>query len=273
MVQQLPDFVRELATEGPQAFRMFPCLYLSQSCSAHFAANFLKPTLQAALYRDVLESYLLGEVSKVDGIALASSCLLINREWFMAIGGFREEFAGHGCENFDLIHRLAAFYPVGKRPDDYSVDIKCQFPADYQGFRRYFSYYAVPHLFTGAFLLHQWHPRPLTRKYHRKRKDNEVWFSGILREPVLTLPLPLVGCQANRDILELIKKESFSSSTRLPEFDQWLLEQLNQNGYPADTFHGFLHYQAGAKRPGGNVRRKIRKLILNPKAFFRDMMR
>ena len=270
MVEQLSGFVRELAIEGPQAFRMFPCLYLSQSCSAHFAANFLKPTLQAALYRDVFESYLRGEVSKVDGIALASSCLLINREWFMAIGGFRQEFAGHGYEDFDLIHRLAMYYPAGKRPADYPEDVKSQFPADYRGFRRYFSYYAVPHLFNGEFLLHHWHPRPLTRPYHRKRKNNEARFADILKNAAVTLPEPLAGFQASAEILAVLKNDIADSGKALPDFPGWLREQQVLNGFPVKEYPGLFHFQPGLRKSSGGFWRKLRKLFLKPKAFFQD---
>lgn len=188
----------------------------------------------------------------------------------MAIGGFREAFAGHGCEDFDLIHRLAAFYPIGQRPDDYSEDIKSQFPADYRGFRRYFSFYAVPHLFSGLFLLHQWHPRPLTRQYHRKRKGNEARFAQILREPVLTLPKPLAGCMTGGQVLHLLTSGAVCSEHKLADFGQWLREQQTQAGYPVSRYPGFSGYRVGVRKAGGTPWRKFRKLLLNPSAFFRD---
>ncbi|ELT95299.1 hypothetical protein CAPTEDRAFT_191734 [Capitella teleta] len=273
MAGQLSGFVRALESEGPQAFRMFPCLYLSQRYSARFAADFLKPSIQQSLYSDVLESYLRGEVSQVDGVALASSCLLIKRAWFMAIGGFRHEFAGHGYEDFDLIHRLAGFYPIGKRPADYPEDIKSQFPGDYRGFRRYFSYYAVPHLFKGRFLLHQWHPRPLTRKYHRKRKENEARFTGILQERVLTIPEPLPDFQGESDILDALYAGPVVSDIKLPDFSGLLQEQQLQCNVPVGRYPGLFCYQQGMKKKGGSPWRKLRKLILKPGAFFRDMVK
>ena len=272
MVDQLSDFVRELVLEGVQAFRMFPCLYLSQQHSACFATDFINPALQSVLCREVFASYLRGEVCKVDGIALASSCLLMNREWFLAIGGFRQEFAGHGYEDFDLIHRLAGFYPLGQQPDDYPVDVKSQFPGDYQGFRRYFSYYAVPHLFNGEFLLHQWHPRPLTRKYHRKRKDNEARFVEILRESALTLPKPLPGFKAEAAILAALKASIGCSHRALPDFSNWLREQQVLNGFPVEDYPGLFHFQPGVKKISGGFWRKLRKLFLHPEQFIRDIM-
>lgn len=272
MAAQLSDFVRELASEMPQVFRMFPCLYLSQAYSSHFTAEFLNPAMHQALYQKVFTSWFRGEVCKVDGIALASSCLLINREWFLAIGGFRQEFTGHGYEDFELIHRLAMYYPVGKRPADYPEDVKSQFPADYRGFRRYFSHYAVPHLFNGEFLLHQWHPRPLTRPYHRKRKNNEARFADILKDSAVTLPEPLAGFQASAEILVVLKSGVAESNRELPDFPCWLREQQVMNGFPVEEYPGLFHFQPGVKKISGGFWRKLRKLFLHPEQFIRDMM-
>ncbi len=188
----------------------------------------------------------------------------------MAIGGFRETFTGHGCEDFDLIHRLSAFYSIGKRPDDYSDDTKSQFPADYRGFRRYFSFYAVPHLFRGLFLLHQWHPRPLARQYHRKRKVNEALFAEILRESTLTLPKPLAGRFTGGKVLSALNSGAVCFEHKLAGFDQWLQEQQEQAGYPVSRYPGFFCYGVGVKKAPGSLWRKVRKLLLNPSVFFRD---
>lgn len=271
MAEQLVGFIDSMDAEGPQAFHMFPCLYLSQQYSSSFPEDFIKSETQQALFHDVLESYLRGEVCRVDGIALASSCLLINKEWFMAIGGFREVFVGHGCEDFDLIHRLTMLYPIGRQPTDYPDDVKSQFPGDYRGFRRYFSYYAVAHLFNGEFLLHQWHPRPLTRKYHRKRKANEKIFAEIFQENVFSLPEPLPGFQEESDILDILNARPVVSGKILPDFTYWLREQQEQNGFPVDIYPGFFSYQQGVKKIKGSFWRKLRKLILKPGAFFQDM--
>lgn len=231
------------------AFEMYPCLYLTKEETERFNGDF----------QGCLESFLRGENHRVEGIALASSCLLINREWFLQLGGFDEQFVGHGGEDLELIDRLTRHYPIGPRPDDYALNIKAQHPGDYQGFRRYFSYYALPHLFAGRFLVHQWHPRPLTHPYHRRRAGNDQLLEQMLsRTEAERGPLkgPVVPCN--------------DLGGELPDFREWMIRLQEEAGYPVSEYPGLLRWQEGVqrKRP---LWRKLRKLYLNPRAFFADM--
>ena len=274
VIEALLKHIRVLEKEGPQAFRMFPCLYLSKSYSQVFAESFKCRELQRQLYLDTLDSYLGGELSRIDGIALASSCLLMQREWFLALGGFRDCFAGHGCEDFDLIHRLSAFYPLGKRPQDYAIDEKSRFPGDYQGFRSYYSRYAFSFLLDKQFLLHQWHPRPQMKNYHRRRLKNESLFQEILKAPVLELPRARGGSEMSNETCHLLAKggENFASTKQLLPFRKWLHEQLLVYGYQPGNCPGLFYLQKGAS-PSGVILRKFCKLVFKPKLFFRDMLR
>ncbi len=234
-----------------QAFRMYPCLYLTKEETERFDGDF----------QGCLESFLRGENHRVEGIALASSCLLMNREWFLQLGGFDEQFVGHGGEDLELIDRLTRHYPIGPRPDDYALNIKAQHPGDYQGFRRYFSYYALPHLFAGRFLVHQWHPRPLTHPYHKRRAGNDQLLEQKLsRSEAERAPLkgPVVPCN--------------DLNGELPDFREWMIRLQEEAGYPVSEYPGLLRWQDGItlKRP---LWRKVRKLYLNPRAFFRDMFK
>ena len=251
LIDALIKYCNELGKTGSQAFAMFPCLYLSENATNRILAE---NRIDYSLYR---ETYLKGLLSDVDGIAVASSCLLVERQWFLNIGGFRSEFAGHGCEDFELIHRLAAYFPAGALPDDYELDAKKQFPADYVGFRRYYSYYSLPHLFTGHFLLHQWHKRPLAKKYHRRRQENEQLFADILSSkspPVCNGIHP------------------FHSKQKLPEYREWIISLMQKKGYNIQQYPGLFNWQKGVSRPPGNLQRKLRKLILKPGQFFKDMV-
>ncbi|MGE6117357.1 galactosyltransferase-related protein [Aeromonas salmonicida] len=245
----------EKTTKGglrkPQSFEMYPCLYLTKEETERFDGDF----------QGCLESFLRGENHRVEGIALASSCLLLNREWFLQLGGFDEQFVGHGGEDLELIDRLTRHYPIGPRPDDYGLNIKAQHPGDYQGFRRYFSYYALPHLFAGRFLVHQWHPRPLTHPYHKRRAGNDQLLEQMLsRSESERGPLkgPIVPCN--------------DLNGELPDFREWMIRLQEEAGYPVRDYPGLLRWQdgIGPKRP---LWRKLRKLYLNPRAFFRDMFK
>ncbi|HGY1007797.1 TPA: galactosyltransferase-related protein [Aeromonas salmonicida] len=252
------SFLESLRTEASrinrtavQAFHMYPCLYLTKEETERFDGDF----------QGCLESFLRGENHRVEGIALASSCLLLNREWFLQLGGFDEQFVGHGGEDLELIDRLTRHYPIGPRPDDYGLNIKAQHPGDYQGFRRYFSYYALPHLFAGRFLVHQWHPRPLTHPYHKRRAGNDQLLEQMLsRSESERGPLkgPIVPCD--------------DLNGELPDFREWMIRLQEEAGYPVRDYPGLLRWQdgIGPKRP---LWRKLRKLYLNPRAFFRDMFK
>ena len=235
----------------PAVFEMYPCLYLTKEETERFDGDF----------QGCLESFLRGENHRVEGIALASSCLLINREWFLQLGGFDEQFVGHGGEDLELIDRLTRHYPIGSRPADYGLNIKAQHPGDYQGFRRYFSYYALPHLFAGRFLVHQWHPRPLTHPYHKRRAGNDQLLEQMLaRSEAEKGPLkgPVVPCN--------------DLNGELPDFREWMIRLQEEAGYPVSEYPGLLRWQDGI-RPKRPLWRKLRKLYLNPRAFFRDMFK
>lgn len=237
----------EIIERSKGAFEMYPCLYLTKQETERFDGDF----------QGCLESFLRGENHRVEGIALASSCLLLNREWFLQLGGFDERFVGHGGEDLELIDRLCQHYPIGPRPADYGLNIKAQHPGDYQGFRRYFSYYALPHLFAGRFLVHQWHPRPLTHPYHKRRAGNDA-----LLEQMLAKPGPLKGPVTPCNDL----------NGELPDFREWMIRLQEEAGYPVSEYPGLLRWKDGVtvKRP---LWRKMRKLYLNPKAFFKDMLK
>ncbi len=251
LVQQLNNNAQALSIHGLAAFDMYPCLYLSKKETERFDGDF----------QGCLESFLRGENHRVEGIALASSCLLLNREWFLQLGGFDERFVGHGGEDLELIDRLTRHYPIGPRPVDYGLNIKAQHPGDYQGFRRYFSYYALPHLFTGRFLVHQWHPRPLTHPYHKRRAGNDQLLEQMLaRSEAERGPLkgPVVPCN--------------DLNGELPNFREWMIRLQEEAGYPVRDYPGLLRWQDGIK-PKRPLWRKVRKLYLNPRAFFRDMFK
>lgn len=242
----LPQRVKMLFVTGANAFEMYPCLYLTKEETERFDGDF----------QGCLESFLRGENHRVEGIALASSCLLINREWFLQLGGFDERFVGHGGEDLELIDRLTRHYPIGPSPDDYALNIKAQHPGDYQGFRRYFSYYALPHLFAGRFLVHQWHPRPLTHPYHRRRVTNDA-----LLEQMLANPKPLSG--------PVVPCPDFGGE--LPPFREWVAQLQEEAGYPVSEYPGLFRYREGVTR-SRPLWRKARKLYLNPRQFWRDMV-
>ena len=253
---ELLERVKVISARGIEAFEMYPCLYLSKSETDRVKHSELN--LQSY---ECLDSYLQGYINRVDGIAVASSCVLMNKAWFHKLGGFRSVFKGHGGQDFDLIHRMVAYFPIGKKAEDYAVNVKHQFPYEYQGFRRYYSYYSLPHLFSGRFFMHQWHSRPLTKKYHRKHTGNAEMLNQALRHT------PEAMINDGRVI------EPFSSDIVLPDYKPWIQDLLQSNGFSPEKYCGLFHWQAGVEKRSGGFFRKLRKLMLNPARFFKDMLK
>ena len=241
---QFPDLLihklAELQQVGSHAFCMFPFLYLTKNETKQFSGDF----------SGCLESYLLGQNHRVEAIALSTCCLLLNRQHFLDVGGFDDAYQGHGCEDFDLVHKLTSLYPMYHRNDDYYLDDKQRFPACYTGFRRYFSYYSLEYLFSGAFVLHQWHPRPPIA-YHKQRQGNEVLL------------------QKNMRAFDQQQVETNESLKDCPDLTQFIHAVMNNYGFNQQEYSGLFHWKEGVKEQG-KLQRKLFKLLRNPAEFLKD---
>lgn len=109
--------------------------------------------------RRFFSNILQNKSSVVSTIAFAGSQVICNRMHYLAIGGSDSRFFGHGAEDYDVQHRLAAYCPIATRPQDYYKDVKSNQINEYRGFRAYFSLYGIEVLYHGIFLVHLWHPR------------------------------------------------------------------------------------------------------------------
>lgn len=248
---------QRLATRGPQAFEMFPCLYLTEQ----------ETKRGDIVFEDYVAAYLSGRIDRIENIALASSCLLVQRAWFHTLGGFDADFIGHGGEDLALIHQLCLHYPMMDLPDDYTDNIKAKHPADYQGCRRYYALYALQHLFNGDFLLHRWHPRPLTHAYHQRRASND---SLLVEKLCQQRPRALIAGGSENTALQQRCGVSRQLSADINlQFVPWLTGLQEAFGYSVTEFPGLfaLHPSVVIKRPWW---RKIRKLYVNPARFFKD---
>ena len=255
--RQIVSRARLLQKGGVHHFEMFPCLYLNKKTTYSVLHGSLPD------YPGYLQSYLKGYLEQVDGIAVASSCLLVNKQWFLAIGGFRSEFSGYGCEDLELIHRLTAYFPIGKKPDDYLIDLKVRFPGAYQGFRRYYSYYSLPHLFQNRFLLHQWHSRPVN-KYHKQRAQNEQFQQQFMNTVDIS-----GGSLISVKQCKLEQLDTWHSDRSLPEWQMFIEGLLVSNHFSPDEYCGLFRLAEGVQEQGVTMR-KIKKFLRNPQLFISD---
>lgn len=265
----VPALRRWIAAE-PDAndFLIVPCLYLTERATEHVSH---RGTVDLAPF---LASFLAGANHLVAHLAVSTSTVLVERRHFLRIGGNRPEYRGHGCEDFDLLHRLSSYQPHGKRPPDYRVDHKVPFVGDYRGFRAYFALRALPPLFDGTYTAHLWHPRPLMRPYHRARQANEARLLSLMaRHDDGTAPCSPLTSAARPDdepLPPLPAPWSDEGDTSAPPLERWLTRLMEEHGYTVDDHPGLFSWHADAVRPGGTARSKLRKLILHPHAFFAD---
>lgn len=269
------DFIPALETwcavpRDPCAFLMVPCLYVSKAGSEPLERP--GPGLERIDLAPYLRSYLAGENHLVENIAISTSTVVVTRGHFLRLGGNRPVYQGHGCEDFDLLHRLASYWPEGARPDDYYTDERTRFPIDYKGFRAYLARYSLPHLFGGPYTAHLWHPRPIVRRYWRQRERNEALLQDNMRahdtgasvhpplrsqvdgDPVVPTPLPPV----------------WNTTVPAPPVREVILDLLQRHGRDPAVEVGLLRWKAGVTAPRSSRRSKLRKLILRPRQFFED---
>jgi len=241
-IQNLFDDLKELEKQKNKFF-IYPCLYLTEKYTK------LIENINNINFNEIKESYLKGYNDKVLYLAVNTSTILVNTKHFINIGMYNENFKGHGYEDFELIHRLYINYTQYKIDEDYLIDFKTNFPAKYQGFRKYFSYLSLPNFFRDMYTIHLWHPRPLTNKYYKVRKHNQKYFLEYLKKD--------------------LKKYTDSKEKLLP-YDKFINNLLVN--YNIKDYSGLYKYNKSVTntKPKNNIKRKLRKLILHPIDFFID---
>lgn len=242
------------APRAPAEFAILPCLYLGERATA--ALGFAGAPVDLAPHR---RSLLAGEADLVTHLAASTSTIVVRRDHFLAVGGNRAAYRGHGCEDFDLLHRLASFAPLGPRPADYHADVKTPFVGGYRGFRAYLARYALPHLWGPLHTAHLHHPRPLARRYFRRRRDNEALLQRSMRAHDAAPPPP-----------GLPPPWALDGGPPLPPLDDVLRAILAAHGVSPDDAVGLWRWRDGVAPRRGTPWTKARKLLLRPRQFLAD---
>lgn len=155
---------------GDHLFDFFcvPVLFLTETGTRDWltAADGDKP-----FSRDLSVDALEADRDRIQSVAYGSSAMVINRHHYLSLGGHDPRFTGHGAEDYDLLHRLAALAPKGPRPHDYYTDYKDNNVRRYWGFRPLFALYGLDLLPRGIHLVHLWHPRRKERGYFRPGRN------------------------------------------------------------------------------------------------------
>jgi predicted glycosyltransferase involved in capsule biosynthesis len=232
--------IKELSKKNNNAFEIYPCLYLTEKKTKEIESKGVNDN--DFLY--IKERYLQGYNDEVLYLAVNTSTILVKKEHYFKVGGYNNKFKGHGYEDFELIHKLFMSYKTIEVGSDYTLDYKTQFPYHYKGFRKYYAYYALPNFFKNMFTLHLWHPRPLTNKYYRNRKNNLKYFLDYIK-----LPKDFVYTTNNTEI----------------EYKKFINNLLDKFGYSNKSiFCGLREFNEDTKRKKikFSIKRKIRRQFL-----------
>lgn len=246
-IEKIFEDIQNIENNAIYKFNIYPCLYLSEKITTQIQQKGLKDDE----FNLIKERYLQGYNDEVLYLAVNTSTILVSKEYFFKIGGYNINFKGHGYEDFELIHRLYKCLRKEKLPKEYLIDYKTPFPAEYKGFRQYFTFISLPNFFEDKYTLHLWHSRPLSKKYYRNRKKNYYKFVKIISKDV-----DLNNNHSNDNIYKF-----------------FILNLLKLNGYTnLNKYCGFFRLNDfSQKNKKFSLKRKIRKFFLNPKLFFKDM--
>ncbi|WP_444884579.1 capsular polysaccharide export protein, LipB/KpsS family [Microbulbifer sp. PSTR4-B] len=232
------SLVKDVSTNWQtNKFNCYPCFYITQDSTESYDWSMDENI------NSVLEDYYLGHDGKIQNPALASSCLLIERTYFLSVGGVDFDFHGHGFEDFELMNRLCYNYPIFERPRDYYRDTKKWFTGRYEGFRALFSMHGRLQLSRGLYLIHLWHPNDSDSNYVKSTKRNANLLTKKLKEfdQKATHPTPLPDLNAGKTCALGNPNNLFYKSIRdaIPHFGELhFIEEKDINNL--DEFHSWL---------------------------------
>jgi predicted glycosyltransferase involved in capsule biosynthesis len=164
------EIIRSELADYFDRFFCVPVMFLTESATSEYLG---KSEADLAEHHRVLHQRAVrGDSADHLFIAYGSSCMVANRNHYLAIGGHDASFWGHGAEDFELLHRIFTEMPRGPRPPYYEVDFKDNSIKHYRGFRAAFALFGITAWRRGLYLVHLHHPTRHERRYNRQRKRN-----------------------------------------------------------------------------------------------------
>jgi len=154
---------------------MIPCFYLTEQASNEYL-RFDESQKLDRLYN----AYLSNDATMIKMVAPATSCILVNRFFYLSSGGVREEFFGHGYEDFELINRISYYSKKYYRSHDYYSHDHRYDSIDYKGYRTYYSMFGRQNLAEKIYLVHLYHDAAKDFGYAKSSARNRKIFENCL---------------------------------------------------------------------------------------------
>jgi predicted glycosyltransferase involved in capsule biosynthesis len=227
LFKAIPNHIAGISKQTNR-FEMYPCLYLCQQYTKNLK-NYSNQTIEQA-WVDATNL----EVNSIEHFAMATSTILCNKQHFLDIGAFDEEFVGHMGEDLELLNRLSISYGKYDFENDHCEDRPSKIASELKGFRKHFLRYSVKNLNNYAYTIHLHHN---TRKHTEYKKNNNTNRQKLLEK--------------------IFKQVQTKKNNRLPLKIE-LPFHLKNKSYTRQPFVD-------------RFTRKVNKFILNPKKFFKDI--
>lgn len=216
----------ETIQHNTNVFEMYPCLYLCNEYTKGFKGKTKQDFNQAWTDATNLKT------NSIEHFAMATSTILCNKQHFLDIGAFDEEFVGHMGEDLELLNRLSIAYGQHPFEENHSEDWPSKVVTELRGFRKQFALYGLENLIGQLFTCHLSHSTRLGSLYKKSNIDNRNLLAEKLKEKM--------------------PSQSFKANT------------IAWPGYLTKTPNIKKKYLEVAFRKG-------RKIITNPKQFFSDI--
>jgi predicted glycosyltransferase involved in capsule biosynthesis len=153
-------------------FLTVPCLYLSEDAT--------KGALAGEISKNEIIHDHLTKGSMVQTALPASSVLVINRMFYLSIGGSNDEFKGWGLEDLELAYRLVRGAKMFKSPQDHRWLIEGGYATStqYRGWRAQFRLHGELLARKSIYSFHAHHPKDNSWRNPELHKANKAIFSA-----------------------------------------------------------------------------------------------
>ncbi|WP_162009475.1 capsular biosynthesis protein [Labrenzia sp. CE80] len=167
--------------ENAYSFFALPGTYLTKEFTEKYLTLF---SAGDAEFADVLlhDGVMRADNSICDNHTYAISAIVASRYHLLAIGGHDRSFAGHGAEDFELMHRLSSYALKAPRTHQYYTNTRKNSIQRYEGFRAYFALYGIDLFQRGLQVAHLWHPRRREASYVAPMAENQQRVSQLMED-------------------------------------------------------------------------------------------
>jgi predicted glycosyltransferase involved in capsule biosynthesis len=155
----------KLLVSGKSPLYFLPCIYLTKTGSRKLKKKQLDP-------EDLTKKFFNFSRKDFLHIASPSSITFMYSEDFRSVGGFDQNFEGHGYEDFDFMLRLARYHKLISPTPSFFSNEPSRSPLFASGYRRELGRLCLPTLFNKDFAYHLHHAKPKASKYYEARTKN-----------------------------------------------------------------------------------------------------